>query len=61
MTVRYRCVAVMAALLGCAGCGEQAASDLTIERLPDVNPTLPDVPQLPPPPHETQTDLGAIA
>jgi hypothetical protein len=42
------------ALLGCIGCGEQAASDLTIERLPDVNPSLPDVPQLPPPPFEVQ-------
>lgn len=32
-------------------CGEGPASDLTIERLPDVSPSLPNVPTLPPPPH----------
>lgn len=53
MKAQLRCVAGIALLL-VVGCGEQAASDLTIERLPDVNPQLPDVPQLPPPPHETQ-------
>lgn len=36
------------------GCGEGAATDLTIERLPDVSPSLPNVPTLPPPPHPVQ-------
>ena len=35
-------------------CGPSAASDLTIERLPDVEPNLPDVPTIPPPPFPTQ-------
>jgi hypothetical protein len=39
-----------------AGCGNEpaAASDLTIERLPDIEPNLPAVPTLPPPPHPIQ-------
>src|SRR5262245_39419870 len=37
-----------------SACGEQPASDLTIERLGDVTPRVPNVPQLPPPPHEIQ-------
>jgi hypothetical protein len=35
-------------------CGEQVASDLTVERLPEVQPNLPAVPTIPPPPHEVQ-------
>ncbi|HJL20254.1 MAG TPA: hypothetical protein RMH99_31595 [Sandaracinaceae bacterium LLY-WYZ-13_1] len=56
---RLACVLSMAACL--AACGESAASDLTIERLPDVNPSLPDVPTLPPPPHETQYSDGSYS
>lgn len=38
-------------------CGPSPASDLTIERLPDVTPNIPDVPTLPPPPYAvTYTD-----
>lgn len=37
------------------GC-QQTASDLQIERLPAVNPSLPPVPTLPPPPFEVQYD-----
>jgi len=33
------------------GCGQEGATDLQVERLPDVVPNLPEVPQLPPPPH----------
>lgn len=44
-----------------SGCGQQAASDLTIERLPTVNPSLPTVPQLPPPPHEVQYADGCFS
>lgn len=51
---RMACVLSVTGAMGLAACGEQAASDLTIERLPDVNPSLPDVPTLPPPPHEVQ-------
>lgn len=41
--------------LGAFACGgETPASDLTIERLPDVSASLPNVPQLPPPPFEVQ-------
>lgn len=56
---RLACVLVLAASL--VGCGEQAASDLTIERLPDVNPSLPDVPQIPPPPFEVQYSDGCFS
>jgi hypothetical protein len=42
-------LAFVLALAALSACGEQPASDLTIERLPDVNPNLPTVPQLPPP------------
>ncbi len=42
------------ALFGTA-CGDDAgASDLVVERLPDVQPNLPGVPTLPPPPHPAQ-------
>lgn len=38
-------------------CGPTPASDLTIERLPDVTPDVPEVPTLPPPPYPvTYTD-----
>jgi len=47
-----------AAVLGTLtiACGDDgaAASDLTVERLPDVRPNLPEVPTLPPPPHPIQ-------
>lgn len=51
---RLACVLALSGAACWTGCGEKAASDLNIERLPDVNPSLPDVPQLPPPPHEVQ-------
>ncbi|MCC6874611.1 MAG: hypothetical protein IT378_09930 [Sandaracinaceae bacterium] len=51
--------ALLGTLMGCDG--EQAASDLTIERLPDVNPSLPEVPTLPPPPHEVQYSDGSYS
>lgn len=54
---RLACVLALAGATSFAGCGQEgAASDLTIERLPDVDPSLPDVPTLPPPPYETQYD-----
>ncbi len=33
------------------GCETTPTTDLNVERLPEVNPTLPPVPTLPPPPH----------
>lgn len=58
MNVRSRKGLSLAALLGAAALGgcdaQRPASDLTIERLQDVNPNLPAVPTLPPPPHEVQ-------
>ncbi len=50
---KLACLLVLAGFTA-VGCGPEAAADLTIERLPDVNPSLPSVPTLPPPPHETQ-------
>ncbi len=37
-----------------SACSGAAASDLTIEELPVVSPTLPAVPTIPPPPHPIQ-------
>lgn len=56
--IRLLCAAALLPTLP-AACGEEgqaAASDLTIERLPDVRPNLPEVPTLPPPPHPVQYD-----
>jgi hypothetical protein len=52
MKRRFCCLFVWIALTGCDS--QSPASDLTIERLPDVNPSLPEVPTLPPPPFETR-------
>ncbi|MBX3272805.1 MAG: hypothetical protein KF729_21260 [Sandaracinaceae bacterium] len=54
-------LAALAALGVIAGCGEQAASDLTIERLPDVQPSVPSVPTLPPPPFEVEYSDGSYS
>ena len=51
---RLACALALAGASLLGACGEQPASDLTIERLPDVDPSLPSVPTLPPPPHEVQ-------
>lgn len=59
MITRVCCVLALLGLL--SACGEQAASDLTIERLPDVNPSLPSVPDLPPPPYDTQYADGSYS
>lgn len=58
-TMRLALTLLLAFTLG--ACGEQAASDLTIERLPDVNPSLPSVPTLPPPPHEVEYSDGSFS
>lgn len=61
MTARPLAFALLMIAATLCGCGQQAASDLTIERLPTVNPSLPDVPQLPPPPHEVQYADGCFS
>jgi hypothetical protein len=47
---------VMAAalLLGGVACDTQQASAVEVEKLPDIKPSLPAVPKLPPPPHPVQ-------
>lgn len=40
------------------GCGEPE-TDLVVERLPEVEPNLPAVPTLPPPPHPVTYDDGS--
>jgi hypothetical protein len=56
-----QCLAGFSLALSLASCGGQPASDLTIERLPDVNPSLPNVPTLPPPPHPVQYPDGSYS
>lgn len=52
-------VALGASFSSVAGCGEAADSNLNVERLPDVEPNLPEVPTLPPPPHPVTLDDGS--
>ncbi len=59
MSTRIFCVISLLGLI--AGCGQSAAGDLTIERLPDVNPSLPEVPELPPPPYEVEHTDGSFS
>lgn len=58
-TLRVFCLIASVSLL--AACGERAASDLSIERLPDVNPSLPEVPEIPPPPYEVEYGDGSYS
>jgi hypothetical protein len=55
------CVVALGLLPSLAACGESAAADLQIERLPDVSPSLPNVPTLPPPPHPVQYPDGSYS
>ena len=49
-------VAVLLGLMGIfvGACGGEPEPNIPVERLPDVNPSLPEVPTLPPPPHPVQ-------
>ncbi len=49
-----------AALLGTA-CDTQSASQVAVEKLPDIKPSLPAVPTLPPPPHPVQYPDGSYS
>ena len=44
-----------------AGCEGGPASDITIEALPEVRPSLPAVPQIPPPPHPVTYGDGSYS
>lgn len=55
------CVVALGLLPALAACGESAAADLQIERLPDVSPSLPNVPTLPPPPFPVQHPDGSYS
>ncbi len=50
---------LLGAAAGCSKSGE--ASDLKVERLPDVQPSLPSVPKLPPPPHPVKYADGSYS
>jgi hypothetical protein len=45
------CLLALCLIPTLGACEGHAAADLQIERLPDVSPSLPNVPTLPPPPH----------
>lgn len=44
-----------------AGCLEGPARDITVERMPAVEPNLPEVPTLPPPPHPVTYSDGSYS
>ncbi len=50
------CVMGSAWVVGATGCGPSGGGggNVTVERLPDVQPNLPAVPTIPPPPHPVQ-------
>lgn len=51
----------LGAILLLAGCPEGPARDITIEVLPEINPSLPEVPTLPPPPHPVTYPDGSYS
>ena len=56
--IRISSLLVIAMAL-CVGCEPQPAEDLVIERLPDVTPSLPSVPTIPPDPYPIQLSDGS--
>jgi hypothetical protein len=54
-------VLALASVAPIGACGGEAAADLQIERLPDVSPSLPNVPTLPPPPHPVTYPDGSYS
>ena len=59
MAKASRLMCLMALLgmpLGWSGCEQAASAADNVEKLPDVSPSLPPVPTLPPPPHPIQYD-----
>jgi hypothetical protein len=52
---RIACViALLGGVVATVGCDQMTKANVQVERLPDVKPSLPPVPTLPPPPHPTQ-------
>ncbi len=47
-------LALLGLVLPVAGCEKAAEAKVQVEKLPEVKPSLPGVPTLPPPPHPTQ-------
>jgi len=54
MNRSVRALLMLSLITAFFGCTPEAAEDLVIERLPDVEANLPAVPVLPPPPHPVQ-------
>lgn len=52
---------VLALILSALGCNQNVASDIQIEKLPDVRPTLPEVPRIPPPAFPEKHPDGAYS
>jgi hypothetical protein len=51
---RIMCAAALLGLVTILGCESAGQAKVQVEKLPDVKPSLPPVPTLPPPPHPTQ-------
>ena len=51
---RILCVLAVLGTAALQGCDKQAEAKVNVEKLPDIKPSLPAVPTLPPPPFATQ-------
>jgi hypothetical protein len=51
---RILCVLAVLGTMALQGCDKQAEAKVNVEKLPDIKPSLPAVPTLPPPPYPTQ-------
>lgn len=51
---RILCALALLGLVPVQGCDKAAEAKVQVEKLPEVKPSLPAVPTLPPPPHPTQ-------
>jgi len=51
---RILCVLAVLGTMALQGCDKQAEAKVNVEKLPDIKPSLPAVPTLPPPPFPTQ-------
>lgn len=50
------CALSLLGVTGLAGCEKTATAKITVEKLPDVKPSLPAVPTIPPPPFPLEYD-----
>ena len=51
---RILCVLAVLGTMALQGCDKQAEAKVNVEKLPDIKPSLPAVPTIPPPPFPTQ-------